>query len=209
MGYYDEIFYDQYPQYRWITNPIAISLFSINLVYCLYNIQLTWYFPIDLILALYTADFVVGMGHMLTDRMCVAEEHHVIPANMLKKNFWSRNAENTVIAMIFSLVFQCNFMYIAAIIGSYNGDLHYWQHNYQHIPWHINLMWKSGIFVDYKYHKLHHVNHTGSQAGDGLGTHNDHYTTVTAWSEPLINWIDRTLTKYDILNIRDRSLTKL
>jgi hypothetical protein len=192
MGYFDERAYVEYPTIRPYTNPIAFLLFGVNLYINLSRIQWSWFSIIEFLSGLAFADFVVGMGHMLTDRMRIAEEHHIHPANMLKKNFWCRNAENTLLSLIFSLVFPCNVIYIASIIGSVNGDLHYWQHNYQNVPWILELFWKSGLLVDYKYHKLHHVDHRS------------HYTTVTAWSEPVINWIDRRLTKYDILNLRDR-----
>lgn len=192
MGYFDEKAYVNYPVIRPYTNPIAIFLFTLSIIYNALNIELRWYSVIELLSGLYFADFIVGMGHMMTDRMRIAEEHHVLPANMLKKNFWCRNAENTVISLIFSLIFPCNTIYFASILGSYNGDFHYWQHNYQNVPWYIDILWRSGIFVDNKYHKLHHVDHRS------------HYTTIVAWSEPLVDWIDRKLTEYDILNLRDR-----
>lgn len=199
MGYFDEILHDKYPRFQPYTNPFGITLFLLNLLHSIwyYNFYLhPFWIILDVALGMLLADFVLGFGHMISDRLELSDEHHAVPANVLRRNFWCLNAENTVISFVLKIllmwVYPCNPIYIGAVIGSYNGSYHYWHHTPQNAPWIIKLLWKSGIVVDYKWHRLHHINH------------DDHYTLITSWSEPFIMWMDRTLTKYDILNARDR-----
>jgi hypothetical protein len=197
MGYIDEVIYDSYPCLQRILDPIGILLFLLNLAHSI------WYSTvptsvvgvlIDVVFGLALADFVLGFGHMISDRFDLSDQHHAVPANVLRRGFWCLNAENTLITFILKLIlmtiYPCNAIHIASTIGSYNGSYHYWHHTPQTAPWIIRMIWKSGIVVDYRYHRLHHQNH------------NDHYTLITSWSEPFIMWIDHTLNRYKLLNTK-------
>ncbi len=150
-----------------------------------------------LLLTFFLADLVSGLVHWWEDSFGEPDspiigkwivqpniQHHVAPAEFLKKNWWQSSWDLFLAGVIICVVayYTGHFgweVVLFSVLSANANQLHKYGHMAEHkVPWFVRIFIKAKVFQDARHHGRHHS-----------GQKNTAYCVITPYLNPVLDKI--------------------